>query len=319
MKKIGLAGLLLAAIIYGFLQLGTSHAAASVSADAVHSGYNGYCLDNSHSKLVAGNPLDLWGCNGTAAQNWTYSAALLKQAGSWCATAPDNGSPAGSPITLETCTGDATQIWLRDASGYFNPASQSCLMADSGSGGAKLEMSSCSNLSTAAGIWKVSGTNAGTACSGSEGQLVACNAERQWTIWQSGTPSHETLLNSYTDGAPYEAWCADFVSYIYKQSGYPFTAAYDGWDENDANNLQADTGFVEHPADGSYLPKAGDIAYFDYSGGHVEIVISGGKNPTFIYGNSATIDPSTGNGQMETNTKRSDGTAGQLMYYLSPN
>jgi len=78
-------------------------------------------------------------------------------------------------------------------------------------------------------------------------------------------------------------------------------------------------GFTQHYANTGYIPKTGDVAYFNYNGGHVEIVVSGGSKPTFVYGNSATIDPTTGNGEMEANTETSDGSLGQLVYYLSPN
>ena len=77
-------------------------------------------------------------------------------------------------------------------------------------------------------------------------------------------------------------------------------------------------GFSYHNAS-SYTPRPGDVAYFDYSGGHVEIVVSGGPTPTFVYGDSANIDSSTGNGEMEANTIISDGSMGQVLYYLSPN
>jgi len=38
-----------------------------------------------------------------------------------------------------------------------------------------------------------------------------------------------------------------------------------------------------------------------------------------IYGDSRNIDPATGNGQMESNTKTSVDGLGRLAYYLSPN
>jgi cell wall-associated NlpC family hydrolase len=147
---------------------------------------------------------------------------------------------------------------------------------------------------------------------------VACYAEKEWTTWQSGGISHDTLLNSYTNGSPDEEWCADFVSYVYKEAGYPFTqGSSNGWDENNANYIQY-MGFAMHSASSGYVPKPGDIAFFNYNAGHVEIVVSGGSHPTFIYGDSATIDPTTGNGQMKANTILSD-SDGQIVYYLSPN
>jgi len=67
------------------------------------------------------------------------------------------------------------------------------------------------------------------------------------------------------------------------------------------------------------VPLAGDVAYFNYGGGHVEIVVSGGQTPTFVYGDSGVTDPTTGNGQMTTNTITQKANEGQLIYYLSPN
>jgi hypothetical protein len=146
---------------------------------------------------------------------------------------------------------------------------------------------------------------------------VACYAERQWAAWQAGSSNHQALLTDYTDGNSYEEWCADFVSYVYREAGYPFTnGERDGWDEYDADNIQY-MGLTMHAAS-NYTPQPGDIAYFDYPGGHVEIVVAGGPHPTFIYGDSNTIDPTINNGDMNEDSLTSDGAAGQVMYYLSP-
>jgi hypothetical protein len=153
---------------------------------------------------------------------------------------------------------------------------------------------------------------------GTKGDQVACYAKRQWAAWQSGSAIHEALLTDYTQGNTNEEWCADFVSYVYKEAGFPFeNGERNNWDEYNANNVQY-MGFTLHPA-GSYLPRPGDVAYFNYPGGHVEIVVSGGTHPTFVYGDAGTIDPATGNGDMTENSFTSDGTAGQVVYYLSPN
>jgi hypothetical protein len=178
----------------------------------------------------------------------------------------------------------------------------------------QLVLASCSYITQPYEQW--TSTTTPTCKDATDGQRVACYAIKEWTTWQSGTPSHEALLNTYTDGAPYEEWCADFVSYVYKEADAPFTnGETDGWDENIASNVQ-NQGFTLHPAI-LYTPQVGDVAYFNYTGGHVEIVISGGSTPTYIYGNSATIDPTTGNGQMEANTISNEGNLGGVSYYLS--
>jgi hypothetical protein len=157
-----------------------------------------------------------------------------------------------------------------------------------------------------------------TCMTGSEGDRVACQAAKQWVIWQAGAVQHTTLLNEYSDGNGYEEWCADFVSYVYKAAGYPFDQGErQGWDEYVADAVQYEN-FTYHPA-GSYIPQPGDVAYFNYPGGHVEIVVIGGVNPLFIYGDSGTTDPSTRNGDMAENSITNDPAEGQVLYYLSPN
>lgn len=294
-------------ILISVFGLKTGHAAAT--GDPLKAGVSGYCLDDYRSRLAAGNPVVSWPCNGSAAQDWSYQAAVLRHADGWCLTA----QTASRQVTLEKCTGSAGQVWLVDRGGLLNPDSGLCLSAPS-AGDGRTSLASCDRLDRPAEHW--TGLNQ-PACSGSEGQKVACVAERQWAAWQAKGSDHNALLTAYTDGAPYEEWCADFVSYVYKTAGYPFTQGEaNGWDESNANNIQ-NMGFTYHAAS-NYTPKPGDVAYFDYNGGHVEIVISGGPKPTFIYGNSATVDPTTGNGQMATNTITKDGSEGRLIYYLSP-
>jgi hypothetical protein len=224
---------------------------------------------------------------------------------------------------MSPCNGSDGQVWLRDQGGYQNPNSTLCLSASTKNPHQSLFIATCNNLYDSYETWSpVVSSNSSKIltynCSGSEGQLVACYAEKEWTTWNDKTISHEQLLSSYTDGAPYEEWCADFVSYVYREAGFAFTqGSADGWDENNANYIQY-MGFTMHMAGSGYRPQPGDVGYFDYNGGHVEIVISGGSHPTFIYGDSATIDPSTGNGQMKTNTIIGN-EYGQIVYYLSPN
>lgn len=299
------------------LRLTAHHASADSS--TIKSGVSGYCLDNHDDQMINGNQVDSWGCNNSASQAWYVSNANIRHGSSYCLSVENNSARAGTPVVLDTCNAAPGQIWLRDQKGYFNPNSGQCLTAPAP--GQPLTINNCGGQLSAQQTWQPIGPNGkvieDTSCKGSTRDKIACYAEQDWTNWQSGQISHESLLNTYTDGTPYEEWCADFVSYVYKQAGVPFTAAYDGWDENNANNIEQDTGFAMHMASSGYVPRTGDIAYFDYEAGHVEVVVSGGKVPTFIYGDSATIDPTTGNGQMKANTIKNDGAEGHVVYYLS--
>jgi Ricin-type beta-trefoil lectin domain/CHAP domain len=301
-----------------FAVIGTFHSVVSHASGEIpvmRSGFSGYCMDDKNSSSSPGAPVDVYSCNDTVAQAWDESLTEVKHQ-NLCLAIQDNGNKPGNKAVLNSCDNSPSQLWLRDGARLYNPASRLCLDAPSKSAGVQLDLAGCN--STPNETWTSNQPLPGCNSVAGKGSRVACFAEQQWVAWQSGKIGHSTLLNTYTDGAPYEEWCADFVSYVYKEAGYPFTRGEaNGWDESNANNVQY-MGFTMHDPS-SYTPKPGDVAYFDYEGGHVEIVISGGKKPAFIYGNSATIDPSTGNGQMEANTITHDGTLGSIIYYLSPN
>ena len=302
---LALAGML------SWLFLGTSHASSPSS--PVKSGWSGYCLDDYLSKDIPGNKVDLWSCNNSSAQDWRLNLTQIIHDSDFCLTADSS-----SNIDLQNCSQAANQVWLRDNDGFLNPNSGLCLTADQPTDGQQLMLSSCNNLTSQSQKWTPNLNYSTYSCSGNQGQMVACYAIKEWINWTSQPNNHLALLNEYTAGASYEEWCADFVSYVYKEAGYPFSNGnYNNWDENIAGDV-VNQGFNVQQSS-AYVPEPGDIAYFDYPGGHVEIVISGGKTPTFIYGNSAKIDPTTGNGDMAANTLTSEPNLGSLQYYMSPN
>ena len=291
----------------------TSHA-AGVSTD-IKSGVSGYCLDLHNDSTSNNAVIDSWSCNGSAAQKWDIGIGLIKHGDNQCLAVADNGTTVGDKVVLDSCSHAAGQVWLRNQGGFENPNSGLCLSIPNSQTTQQLDISSCSYIGQPYEIW--TSTTKPSCADETKGVKIACITEQEWIKWQSGTANHTALLNKYTDGASYEEWCADFVSYVYKEAGYPFTKGEsNSWDENIASNIQ-NMGFVRH-SKADYDPQPGDVAYFDYGGGHVEIVVSGGQTPTFIYGNSATIDPTTGNGQMKANTVTSKGVEGQVEYYLSP-
>ncbi|HEY5268597.1 MAG TPA: ricin-type beta-trefoil lectin domain protein [Candidatus Saccharimonadales bacterium] len=290
----------------------------------IKSGIDGYCLDAHSDSSTVNATIDSWSCNGTDAQNWVSVNNNLVHDKKSCLSVFNNGNAAGNKIVSAPCGGKSGQIWIAAVDGYENPASADCLQVPNNQTNAQLILGRCTDLTEPNEAWtpaiynKDSSSGASLACNGNEGQKVACVAAQQWVVWQSGSVSHSSLLNTYSDGNGYEEWCADFVSYVYKQAGYPFLyGERNNWDEYYAPNIQ-NQGFTYHSAS-NYTPKAGDVAYFDYNGGHVEIVAVGGSKPIFIYGDSGTTDKTTGNGDMAENSIINDGNSGQVIYYLSPN
>lgn len=277
------------------------------------------CLSNQNSNATS-SAVGVSHCGGSSSEYWTTTDTTI-QHGTDCLSVENNGIHAGNKVVSDACSIDAPgQVWLRDQTGYQNPNSGLCLAVPST--GTQLIVASC-NTSSDMQTWTLINSSKNTVVTSScnnlpQGKKVACYAIKEWDNWQSKASNHTALLNVYSDGNGYESWCADFVSYVYKEAGYPFTnGERDDWNEYEADNIQY-MGFTVHNV-GDYTPQPGDIAYFDYPGGHVEIVVSGGATPTYVYGDSSITDPTTGNGDMEANTITSDGNLGQIMYYLSPN
>lgn len=309
-------------IIFLTPKIAAYHSSAHIS--EIKSGIDGYCLDVHRDDSAQNATVDSWQCNGTAAQEWAVKDNEIVHNNNDCLSIQNNGVTAGDKIVSDTCNGSSGQDWASAIDGYENPATAMCLGVPNGQINKQLILASCDSLTEPSEAWapatwnKDDTSGASTSCSGSQGQEIACYAAKQWVTWQSGSVSHQTLLNNYSDGNGYEEWCADFVSYVYKQAGYPFAnGERNDWDEYLADNIQ-NMGFTYHSPDG-YTPQPGDVAYFDYPGGHVEIVAIGGPKPLFIYGDSGTIDPSTGNGSMTENSITNTPSEGQLEYYLSPN
>ena len=88
----------------------------------------------------------------------------------------------------------------------------------------------------------------------------------------------------------WEPWCADFVSYIYKEAGYPFSNPNSGsWRIPGIYTLRDYFIATErwHPF-GSYTPEPGDVVIYDGGifGGHTNLVISvAGNEITTLGGN----------------------------------
>jgi hypothetical protein len=266
-------------------------------------------------------------CTDDEAQSWSVVNTSITHDSTQCLGVQNDSQTNGAKVTAAVCNQNAPgQVWLREGSNFMNPNGGFCL-SEPTSNTAQVAVSSC-NLLAARQSWATSQSKSknnqnvvpASCANKTKGQKIACVAAQQWNLWQTQASQHANLLNEYSDGNGYEEWCADFVSYVYRQAGYPLTnGERDGWDEYDANDMQYD-GFTTHAADSNYVPQTGDVAFFNYPGGHVEIVLSGGKTPTFVYGDSAIVDPVTGNGTMAANTIQGDddGISGQVAYYLSP-
>ena len=92
-------------------------------------GFNSMCLDDAGAWETVGNPVDLYTCNGTAAQKWSYSSSELHVFG-LCLS--DTGG-SGSKVSITNCKGAATQTWTHPSNGEYVLKSNGLCLTDPGS------------------------------------------------------------------------------------------------------------------------------------------------------------------------------------------
>src|SRR5260370_13032 len=91
-------------------------------------GYQGLCLDDRSASTANFNPIDVYTCNGTNAQQWTVpSGGTLPVLGS-CLDVDGAGTANGTLVDLYTCNGTGAQVWVPQSNGeLLNPNSGKCL------------------------------------------------------------------------------------------------------------------------------------------------------------------------------------------------
>jgi chitinase len=99
------------------------------------SGYQGLCLDDRSASTADANPIQVYTCNGTAAQTWTVESNSTLQVLGKCLDVAGAGTANGTLVQLYTCNGTGAQTWQPQSNGeLLNPNSGKCL-DDTGFGG----------------------------------------------------------------------------------------------------------------------------------------------------------------------------------------
>jgi hypothetical protein len=69
-------------------------------------------MDVTAAGTANGSKVQLYDCNGTAAQRWTHTGSTLVNAGSGkCLDATGPSSADGTRLQIWSCTGAANQAW----------------------------------------------------------------------------------------------------------------------------------------------------------------------------------------------------------------
>jgi chitinase len=112
-------------------------------------GYQGLCLDDRSASTALFNPIQVYTCNSTNAQQWTVESNGTLQVLGMCLDVAGAGTANGTVVDLYTCNGTGAQTWQHQSNGELvNPNSGKCL-DDTGFGGAgtQVQIWSCADSS----------------------------------------------------------------------------------------------------------------------------------------------------------------------------
>ena len=118
-------------------------------------GNGGKCVDVAGSSTADGTHVQLYTCNGTGAQQWTWNTGdgTIRALGK-CMDVSGGGTANGTKVQLWTCNGTGAQAWqVRSDGSVFNPQSGRCLddPAQNTANGTQLQIYDCNG--TVAQVW----------------------------------------------------------------------------------------------------------------------------------------------------------------------
>ena len=105
------------------------------------------CLDDFGGATANGTKVDIWTCNNTVSQQWTFVSGALSVQGKCLDDSSQGG--AGAKMVLWTCNGHSAQTWAHNSSGeYVLKLNGLCLTDPSGSAtnGTQVVIRTCSNF-----------------------------------------------------------------------------------------------------------------------------------------------------------------------------
>jgi chitinase len=100
----------------------------SISTTGTITGYGGLCLDDRAASTANFNPVQVYTCNGTNAQQWTVGSNGTLQTLGKCLDVYAAGTANGTTVDLYDCDGTGAQVWQPQSNGTLvNPESGKCL------------------------------------------------------------------------------------------------------------------------------------------------------------------------------------------------
>jgi hypothetical protein len=133
-----------AAVVLG-AAIFTPNSASAAGTGAI-TGYGGKCVDVSGANSANGTKVQLWTCNGTAAQNWTVGTDGTIRALGKCLDVSSGSTADGAKVQIWDCNGTGAQQWVANAAhDIVNPQANKCLDASgpSSADGTPLQIWTC--------------------------------------------------------------------------------------------------------------------------------------------------------------------------------
>jgi beta-glucosidase len=106
-------------------------------------GLGGKCIDVAAASTANGAVVQLYDCNGTAAQNWQPQSDGSLRALGKCMDVAGAGTADGSKIQLYDCNGTAAQKWTATGGTLVNTGSGKCLTATGSANSTQLQIATC--------------------------------------------------------------------------------------------------------------------------------------------------------------------------------
>ena len=126
--------------VYAFTSGGGGGATGQIT------GFGGKCVDVAGANPANGTRVQLWDCNGTAAQRWTRSTDGTLRALGKCLDVSGGSTANGARVQLWDCNGTGAQRWTYTAArDLVNPQANKCLDATgpSSANGTPLQLWTC--------------------------------------------------------------------------------------------------------------------------------------------------------------------------------
>ncbi|MFJ2157843.1 ricin-type beta-trefoil lectin domain protein [Streptomyces sp. NPDC087856] len=132
-----------AQLVVDSVSVTTSDTAAGVAIK----GLAGKCVDVNGANSANGTAVQLYDCNGSAAQQWTVGSDGTIRALGKCLDVASGGTADGTKVQLYDCNGSAAQKWaLSSANDIVNPQANKCLdvTGNTSANGTPLQIWTCS-------------------------------------------------------------------------------------------------------------------------------------------------------------------------------